>query len=478
MTTTTTTTTIPIRIEALAFLAIALCMCGLSLFGTYATFLAGDPTVEVWPFSLALAAVSGIAALIAPRLGLLSRHRWLAPAAVGMLFVGALLVLGSDELSAVSFMLGAVGYLLLALGSFAICVQWFETVSNLSGFAQRVIAVFATLLGTAFSYCLPVSGETVLYLAAGLCAIAACIFLATPQQAIDVDAPRIQRVLKPRVRTILGILIVASAGHVATYSTAPLESAHPATPLVACAATALILWLCMFRRDDPSHVNLARFSIVAIVATFVLALVCSVADGIALAVSAVAGLLIWVGIVAAALDLCTYATTSPLRILGCTFLLLTGMSIVTTGLALVNPLALDALSSKLFAGVAIVVLTAVGLWLLNSVELDLLFWGTPASAQSPGNAAKPSCSLEPSSSVANTESIRTKRINELGEAANLSRREKEVFELLAAGRSAPFIAEELYIGTSTAKSHIARIYTKLGVHTRQELLSLVENIPQ
>lgn len=153
MTTTTTTTTIPIRIEALAFLAIALCMCGLSLFGTYATFLAGDPTVEVWPFSLALAAVSGIAALIAPRLGLLSRHRWLAPAAVGMLFVGALLVLGADELSAVSFMLGAVGYLLLALGSFAICVQWFETVSNLSGFAQRVIAVFATLLGTAFSYC-------------------------------------------------------------------------------------------------------------------------------------------------------------------------------------------------------------------------------------------------------------------------------------------------------------------------------------
>ena len=50
MTTTTTTTTIPIRIEALAFLAIALCMCGLSLFGTYATFLAGDPTVEVLAF--------------------------------------------------------------------------------------------------------------------------------------------------------------------------------------------------------------------------------------------------------------------------------------------------------------------------------------------------------------------------------------------------------------------------------------------
>ena len=50
-----------------------------------------------------------------------------------------------------------------------------------------------------------------------------------------------------------------------------------------------------------------------------------------------------------------------------------------------------------------------------------------------------------------------------------------MFDLLAAGRSAPFIAETLYVETSTAKSHIARIYSKLGVHTRQELLNLVED---
>ena len=36
-----------------------------------------------------------------------------------------------------------------------------------------------------------------------------------------------------------------------------------------------------------------------------------------------------------------------------------------------------------------------------------------------------------------------------------------------------FIAEYLSIERSTAKTHVARIYAKLGVHTRQELISLV-----
>jgi DNA-binding NarL/FixJ family response regulator len=55
----------------------------------------------------------------------------------------------------------------------------------------------------------------------------------------------------------------------------------------------------------------------------------------------------------------------------------------------------------------------------------------------------------------------------------LSKREQEVFELLCAGRSAPFIAEQLFIAPSTVSTHIKRIYAKLEVNSRQELLSLV-----
>jgi ATP/maltotriose-dependent transcriptional regulator MalT len=48
----------------------------------------------------------------------------------------------------------------------------------------------------------------------------------------------------------------------------------------------------------------------------------------------------------------------------------------------------------------------------------------------------------------------------------LSPREREVYELLAAGRSNPEIAKMLFISESTAKVHVRHIFEKLGVHSR------------
>lgn len=55
----------------------------------------------------------------------------------------------------------------------------------------------------------------------------------------------------------------------------------------------------------------------------------------------------------------------------------------------------------------------------------------------------------------------------------LTQREEEVLELLAQGMKASAIAEDLFISTSTAKSHIRNIYAKLDIHTQSELLLLV-----
>ena len=66
------------------------------------------------------------------------------------------------------------------------------------------------------------------------------------------------------------------------------------------------------------------------------------------------------------------------------------------------------------------------------------------------------------------------RCRELGAAAGLTPREQEVLELLARGRNARFIMEELAVTRNTAKAHISHIYAKLGVHSQQELLSLTE----
>lgn len=58
----------------------------------------------------------------------------------------------------------------------------------------------------------------------------------------------------------------------------------------------------------------------------------------------------------------------------------------------------------------------------------------------------------------------------------VSAREREILELFASGRSANWIAEELVISKNTVRSHIRSIYTKLDVHTRQELLDFLKTV--
>lgn len=60
----------------------------------------------------------------------------------------------------------------------------------------------------------------------------------------------------------------------------------------------------------------------------------------------------------------------------------------------------------------------------------------------------------------------------------LSARESDVLELLVVGKDAKAIADELYISFNTVRSHIRRIYVKLDVHSRQELLALVKEGPK
>lgn len=80
----------------------------------------------------------------------------------------------------------------------------------------------------------------------------------------------------------------------------------------------------------------------------------------------------------------------------------------------------------------------------------------------------------PESAPAAPEETPTVDLASLAAKRGLSPRETEVFELLVKGRSAPFIRDELCISLNTVTSHIKHIYTKLGVHTRQELIDLVD----
>ncbi len=56
----------------------------------------------------------------------------------------------------------------------------------------------------------------------------------------------------------------------------------------------------------------------------------------------------------------------------------------------------------------------------------------------------------------------------------LTSREQEILLLLARGRNAEHISTELFISVFTARTHIQRIYSKLDVHSQQDLIDIVE----
>ena len=62
----------------------------------------------------------------------------------------------------------------------------------------------------------------------------------------------------------------------------------------------------------------------------------------------------------------------------------------------------------------------------------------------------------------------------LAAGANLSPREADVLHLLARGRTTARIQDELGISANTVNTHVRHVFQKLGVHSRQELLDVVE----
>ena len=67
-----------------------------------------------------------------------------------------------------------------------------------------------------------------------------------------------------------------------------------------------------------------------------------------------------------------------------------------------------------------------------------------------------------------------KRCALIGEYYGLTKREVDVFRLLAAGRNSARIQEELMISAGTVNTHSHHVFQKMGVHCQQEVIDLFE----
>lgn len=65
----------------------------------------------------------------------------------------------------------------------------------------------------------------------------------------------------------------------------------------------------------------------------------------------------------------------------------------------------------------------------------------------------------------------------IAQAHGLSNRQAEILVLLAKGRDVPFIAGSLSLAESTVKGYKKALYGTLGVHSKKELLDLIDAVP-
>ncbi len=88
----------------------------------------------------------------------------------------------------------------------------------------------------------------------------------------------------------------------------------------------------------------------------------------------------------------------------------------------------------------------------------------------------------PNESAVGTDSVSVPEIDSTLDACcasvaregGLTEREAEILVYLARGRTKAYIADALFVTENTVRSHVRNIYSKLDVHTRQELLDLLE----
>lgn len=135
--------------------------------------------------------------------------------------------------------------------------------------------------------------------------------------------------------------------------------------------------------------------------------------------------------------------------------------LVGCGLAVLDHMLLPSASYSMvgLALVACFIVTAI--WLLNDKTIAAFLWEGLARGEGDSVGSDRRQTFDD-------------RAQAVAEAFALTARETEVMALFAKGRSSSFIAEEFCVSNNTIRSHILHLYAKCDVHSRQELITLID----
>ncbi len=159
-------------------------------------------------------------------------------------------------------------------------------------------------------------------------------------------------------------------------------------------------------------------------------------------------------------DLSAISTQAEMGKIGnieCTYAVLSGRFFLCAGVLIGHITAFFVIQSQTGDNlkqtmIAIMIVMLIAVFIFSSSHYSYLEARVPAAASTPFKAA----------------------VESIAERHQLSKREQDVFLLIAKGYNAKRVQGELYLSENTVKSHFSRIYAKLGVHSQQDAIKLVD----
>lgn len=257
-------------------------------------------------------------------------------------------------------------------------------------------------------------------------------------------------------KSLFGFLAITICAAVTLQIITDSEQYSNALYAVGLVIAALVIWRTLAAKTFPSYSSLLKISVTLFVTSFALFPLLPSLSSLLSLIALSAGSLFWFGVVIFAIEAAALSKKKPSTIIAGMYALLSCRGLIEPLFTLVFPSWKDTIDLNVLCGAIVITLTIASLWLLGEKDIDSLL---PRSI-----AVKPD-KEHPDATRSN--------LDEISMQYGITAKEQEILFLYAKGRSAPYIAEKLFISVNTVKTHLANIYQKMDIHSRQKLISLV-----
>lgn len=412
-------------------------------------------------FVLSFALFGLLLTLFSKKIVSLFDHMWIVAAAPILGITGISLLNFSLTTSSSSLLFLVIGMLFVASCGVLLNALWMELFSFLSLVWLRLIVVLSALLIVIFIPFYRADPLIVTFVGSGLFLLSSVFLWISWKNKHLLTVAHKNKVVRDTpifAPVVIGAAIISLAFGFLQFSLYDQDAPNLTAIIILSHlfATAILFLLVIKVTDSSYSLSFRTIGTLLVLAFLILSAIPNGSTLANLLTATAFGAFEYV-LVIALVDFSSYSKIPKLKIFGLYFFL-TG--IAQAGGCLLSFFDIRIVSSQhaiSYIGVIIAVLLVISsLWFMSDTSLNRFFWGKSTSG--PGNE---SYDFEESA-------------QKVSKLYSLTQREEEIMQLYASGRSSTYIAENLFVSINTVRSHITRIYSKCEVHSRQELITLIE----